>query len=117
MSPGGISLSPASPTLPRLETRSLQAIAVAEEGGRGGLLASLNLRMLAVESVRMLVRDQQLREALMSGFEKRSFASHVREFGGVLALLVGALAGACFERVALTARKFWNALWGSARPQ
>lgn len=89
----------------------------AEEGGRGGLLASLNLRMLAVESVRMLVRDQQLREALMSGFEKRSFASHVREFGGVLALLVGALAGACFERVALTARKFWNALWGSARPQ
>ena len=81
------------------------------------LLASLNLRMLAVESVRMLVRDQQLREALMSGFEKRSFASHVREFGGVLALLVGALAGACFERVALTARKFWNALWGSARPQ
>ena len=61
--------------------------------------------------------EEQLREALMSGFEKRSFASHVREFGGVLALLVGALAGACFERVALTARKFWNALWGSARPQ
>lgn len=82
----------------------------AMSGGKGGLLASLNLRMLAWESARMLSRDAELRTALLSGFEKRSTLSHAREFLGIVALVLGALGGAWAERAVLTARRGWRAL-------